>query len=109
MLLKQLKEITMFGDKTKAKDKMNFTKFFPADNAFVNVDGAFKDATDWWVDLTFQTGLKESTQLWISDFKPQEQIKQLKAMIEAAEKSIAFAEKCMSATPAKVTVKQKKK
>ena len=97
------------GDSTKAKDKINFTKFFPQDNAFVNVDGAFKDAQDWWIDLTFQTGLKESTQLWISDFKPQEQIKQLKAMIEAAEKAIAFAEKCMSVTPAKVTVAQKKK
>jgi hypothetical protein len=109
MTLQQLKEITMLGDKTKAKDKISFTKFFPQDNAFVNVDGAFKDATDWWVDLTFQTGLKESTQLWISDFKPQEQIKQLRAMIDAAEKAIAFAEKCMSITPAKVTVAKKKK
>ena len=109
MLFKQLKEHVMLGDKTKAKSTVNFNKFFPADNAFVNVDGAFKDATDWWVDLTFQTGIKEVTQLWISDYKPQEQIKQLKAYIEAAEKAIAFAEKCMSVTPAKVTVKQKKK
>lgn len=97
----------MLGDKTKAKSTVNFNKFFPADNAFVNVDGAFKDATDWWVDLTFQTGIKEVTQLWISDYKPQEQIKQLKAYIEAAEKAIAFAEKCMSVTPAKMTVGKK--
>ena len=107
MTLQQLKEYTMFGDNKKVKDKINFTKFFPTDNAFVNVDGAFKDATDWWIDLTFQTGLKDSTQLWISDFKPQESIKQLKAMIEAAEKAITFAEKCMSMKPAKVVVAKK--
>ena len=109
MLLKQLKEIAMIGTEKKVKDKVSFNKFFPTDNAFVNVDGAFKDAKDWWVDLTIQTGLKDVTQFWVSDYKPQESIKQLKTMIEAAEKAIAFAEKCMSTTPAKVTVKQKKK
>ena len=106
-IFKQLKEISMFGNKEKAKSTVNFNKFFPTDNAFVNVDGAFKDATDWWVDVTFQTGIKEVTQLWISDYKPQEQIKQLKAYVEAAEKAISFAEKCMSMTPAKVTVAKK--
>jgi hypothetical protein len=105
----QLKEYVMLGDKSKAKSTVNFNKFFPTDNAFVNVDGAFKDVKDWWVDVTFQTGIKEVTQMWISDYKPQESIKQLKAYVEAAEKAIAFAEKCMSVTPAKVTVKQKKK
>ena len=99
----------MLGDSSKAKDTIKFNKFFPGDNSFVNLDGAFKDAKDWWVDVTFQTGIKEVTQFWISDYKPQESIKQLKAYIEAAEKAIVFAEKCMNATPAKVTVKQKKK
>lgn len=99
----------MFGDNTKAKSTINFNKFFPTENSFVNVDGAFKDAKDWWVDVTFQTGLKEVTQMWISDYKPQESIKQLKAYIEAAEKAIAFAEKCMSMQPAKVTVAKKPK
>lgn len=110
MLLKQqMKEIMMIGDKSKAKDKVNFNKFFPGENSFINVDGAFKDASDWWVDLTLQTGLRESTQLWVSDYKPQEALKQLRALLEATEKAIAFAEKCMSSTPAKVTVKQKPK
>lgn len=99
----------MLGDKSKAKATVKFNKFFPSENSFVNVDGAFKDAKDWWVDLTIQTGLKDATQFWVSDYKPQESIKQLKAMIEAAEKAIAFAEKCMSMQPAKVTVAQKKK
>jgi hypothetical protein len=40
--------------------------------------------------LVIQTGLKDATQFWISDYKPQEQIKQLRTMIEAAEKTIAL-------------------
>ena len=99
----------MIGDKTNAKSKVNFNKFFPGENSFVNVDGAFKDATDWWVDLTLQTGLRESTQLWVSDFKPQDSLKQLRALLEATEKAIAFAEKCMEAKPEKVAVKKAKK
>ena len=97
----------MFGDEKKVKNKVSFNKFFPTDNAFVNVDGQFKDAKDWWVDLTIQTGLKDVTQFWISDYKTQDSIKQLKIMIEAAEKAIAFAEKCMSMQPAKITVAKK--
>lgn len=109
MLLQPIKEYKMLGDDKKVKDKINFNKFFPGENSFVNVDGAFKDATDWWVDLTLQTGLRESTQLWVSDYKPADSLKQLRALLEATEKAIAFAEKCMDAKPAKVTVAQKKK
>ena len=98
----------MFGDNKKPKDTVKFNKFFPDGNSFVNLDGAFKDAKDWWVDVTFQTGIKDVTQFWISDYKPQEGIKQLKAYIEAAEKAIAFAEKCMAA-PATVVKKTAKK
>ena len=109
MVLKSIKESIMFGDEKKVKDKINFNKFFPGENSFVNVDGGFKDANDWWVDLTLQTGLRESTQLWVSDFKPADSLKQLRALLEATEKAIAFAEKCMASAPAKVTVKQKAK
>lgn len=109
MIGQLIKEYKMFGDDKKAKSKVNFNKFFPGENSFVNVDGAFKDANDWWVDLTLQTGLRESTQLWVSDFKPADSLKQLRALLEATEKAIAFAEKCMASTPAKVTVKQKTK
>jgi hypothetical protein len=109
MLLQPIKEYKMFGDDKKVKDKINFNRFFPGENSFVNVDGGFKDATDWWVDLTLQTGLRESTQLWVSDFKPSESLKQLRALLEATEKAIAFAEKCMDSKPAKVTVAKKPK
>ena len=109
MLLQPIKEYKMFGDEKKVKDKINFNKFFPGENSFVNVDGGFKDAADWWVDLTLQTGLREATQLWVSDFKPSESLKQLRALLEATEKAIAFAEKCMDSKPAKVTVAKKPK
>ena len=109
MLLKSIKEHKMFGEEKKVKDKINFNKFFPGENSFVNVDGGFKDACDWWVDLTLQTGLRESTQLWVSDFKPQDSLKQLRALLEATEKAIAFAEKCMQAEPVKVPAKTKTK
>jgi hypothetical protein len=110
MLLKSIKERIMFGDEKKVKDSVKFNKFFPGENSFVNVDGAFKDAADWWVDLTLQTGLREATQLWVSDFKPADSLKQLRALLEATEKAIAFAEKCMEAEPVKpVAVKKAKK
>jgi len=99
----------MFGDDKKVQDKINFNKFFPGENSFVNVDGGFKDATDWWVDLTLQTGLRESTQLWVSDYKPADSLKQLRALLEATEKAIAFAEKCMSAPAEKKPVAKKTK
>jgi hypothetical protein len=109
MLLQSIKGYKMFSDDKKVKDKVNFNKFFPGENSFVNVDGGFKDATDWWVDLTLQTGLREATQLWVSDFKPQDSLKQLRALLEATEKAIAFAEKCMETKPVKVALKQKAK
>ena len=109
MLLQSIKEYKMFGDDKKVKDKINFNKFFPGENSFVNVDGGFKDAADWWVDLTLQTGLRESTQLWVSDFKPADSLKQLRALLEATEKAIAFAEKCMEAKPAKAAAIKKAK
>lgn len=109
MLLQSIKEYKTMVDTTKAKDKVNFNKFFPGENSFINVEGTFKDANDWWVDLTLQTGLRESTQLWVSDYKPAEAIKQLRALLEATEKAIAFAEKCIASKPAKITLAKKAK
>ena len=102
----QLKEFKMLGEEKKVKEKINFNKFFPGENSFVNVDGGFRDAADWWVDLTLQTGLREATQLWVSDYKPADSLKQLRALLEATQKAIDFAEKCMEVKP---EVKQKAK
>lgn len=90
------------------KQKIKFNKFFPEDSSFVSVDGYYNDVKDWWVDLTLQTDLRNYSKVSIFDHKPQEAIKQLKAYVEAAEKAIAFAEKCMAMKPAKITVGKKK-
>ena len=90
----------------KPTKTVSFNKFFPKDNAFVNVDGGFKDVEDWWVDFTIQTGTRDAINFWTSDYKPEESIKQLKAMIEGANKTIDFIETCMKMKPAKMTVKK---
>ena len=104
---KQLRECRMLGDDKKVKSKVNFNKFFPNSNSFVNVDGAFTDANNWWVDLTLQTGLREAAQLWVSEYKPEESLKQLRALLEATQKAITFADKCIASKPAKITVAKK--
>jgi hypothetical protein len=102
-----LKEILMNADNIKPKKTINFSKFFPKDNAFVNVDGGFRSVEDWWVDFTVQTGTKEAISFWTGDWKPEENVKQLRAMIEGAQKAIDFAETCMKMKPAKVPVTKK--
>jgi hypothetical protein len=103
----KLKEILMNADNTKPKKTVNFSKFFPKENAFVNVDGGFKSVEDWWVDFTVQTNTKEAISFWTSDWKPQENIKQLRAMIDGAQKAIDFAETCMNMKPVKTVAKKK--
>ena len=97
----------MQADKEKVKKSVSFNKFFPKDNAFINVDGGFKSIEDWWVDFTVQTGTKEAVSLFASDWKPEDQVKQLKAIMEGAQKTIDFIETCMKMKPAKVTVAKK--
>ena len=39
---------------------MIFSKFFPSDNAFVNVSGEFKNKNDWQLSLVIQADLKQT-------------------------------------------------
>lgn len=96
----------MNAENKKVKKTVSFNKFFPKDNAFVNVDGGFKDIEDWWVDFTVQTGTKDAISFWTSDWKPEDNVKQLKAMIEGAQKAIDFIETCTKMKPAKMTIKK---
>ena len=103
----KLKDILMTAENKKPKKTLSFNKFFPKDNAFINVSGALKDAEDWWVELTMQTGPREAITLWASEWKPEDQIKQLKALIEGAQKAISFAEDCVAMPKQKTTAKKK--
>ena len=107
MTSSKLREILMEQENQKVKKSVSFNKFFPKDNAFVNVDGSFKSVEDWWVDFTVQSDPKNNISLWASDWKPEEQVKQLKAIIEGAQKSLDFIETCLKMKPAKVTVAKK--
>ena len=97
----------MNAENNKPKKTVNFSKFFPKNNAFVNVDGGFKSVEDWWVDFTVQTDTKDAVHLWTSEWKPEQQVQQLKAIIEGAQKSLDFIETCLKMKPAKVTVAKK--
>jgi hypothetical protein len=101
------RELEKAMDNSKPTKTVSFNKFFPKDNAFVNVDGGFKNIEDWWVNFTVQTGTKEAVSLWTSDWKPEDQVKQLKAIMEGAQKTIDFIETCMKMKPAKMTVAKK--
>lgn len=101
------RELLMKEENKKPSKTVCFSKFFPKDNAFVNVDGAFKAVDNWWLDFTVQTGTKEAVSLWASDWKPEEQVKQLRAMIEGAQKAIDFIEVCTKMKPAKMTIAKK--
>lgn len=96
----------MNAENKKPSKTVSFNKFFPKDNAFVNVDGGFKSVEDWWVDFTIQGDTKNAVHLWMSDWRPEEHVKQLKAIIEGAQKTIDFVETCMKMKPAKVIVKK---
>lgn len=108
MTSKTLKDMLMTAENNKPKKTVSFNKFFPKDNAFVNVDGGFKDVDDWWVDVTIQADTKNCVNFWASDWKPQEQVKQLKATIEGAQKALDFIEACLKMQPVKKTPAKKK-
>lgn len=73
---------------------MIFSKFFPADNAFVNVTGEFKNKDDWQLSLVIQADLKQAVHLWVAEWNYKDCIEQLLAIQEATNKAIEFIRAC---------------
>jgi hypothetical protein len=73
---------------------MIFSKFFPTDNAFVNVSGDFKNKDDWQLSLVIQTHLKEAINLWVAEWNYKDCVEQLLAIQEATIKAIEFIRTC---------------
>jgi len=73
---------------------MIFSKFFPADNAFVNVSGEFKNKNDWQLSLVIQADLKEAINLWVAEWNYKDCVEQLLAIQEATIKAIEFIKTC---------------
>lgn len=83
-------------DKPKTKPKKStFSKFFPEDNSFIKVETIFTDAEDWYAEIAMQTGLNRYVEFWVSDYKTDAKLKQLKAFIDGAQKAVDFIEKSM--------------
>jgi phosphopantetheine adenylyltransferase len=83
---------------TTKKQTVNFNKFFPDDNAFVTLKGAFNPLADsifddeFDLDLTIQTATNRSVNLYSWMTSNDETLKQLKAIHEATGKAIEFYE-----------------
>lgn len=59
-----LKELEM----RKSKEKVAFSKFFPEDSQFVNLQGNYWDHDNWEVNLNVSTGSRDHLYLWITDY-----------------------------------------
>ena len=83
---------------TSKKQTINFSKFFPDDNAFVNLKGVFNPLAvspfddEFDLDLTIQTATNRSVNLYAWVTSNDETLKQLKAIHEATGKAIEFYE-----------------
>jgi hypothetical protein len=83
---------------TTKKQTVSFNKFFPDDNAFVNLKGVFNPLAEsmfddeFDLDLTIQTATNRSVNLYSWMTNNDETLKQLKAIHEATGKAIEFYE-----------------
>jgi hypothetical protein len=81
---------------TTKKQTVNFSKFFPEDNAFVSLQGMFNPSADMFedfdLDLTIQSAGGRFINLysWLGD--SESTLKQMKAIHEATGKAIEFYE-----------------
>lgn len=94
LLTKALKATTDKAKKPKAK-KVTYNKFFPDYAGFITFEGIFNDSEDWNAEVTLQNGLNRYVSFWVSDYKPDTELKQLKAFIEGAQKAVDFIEESM--------------
>lgn len=106
-LIDALEEVKATKTPKKKIVKSTYNKFFPTANSFVTMESYFKEADDWCSEVTFQTGLNRYISFWISDYQPENELKQLKAFVEAGQKAIEFIEKSMK-TKKPLTVDDKR-
>jgi len=113
--LKQLmKEIEM----RKAKEKVAFSKFFPEESQFVNLQGNYWDHDNWEVNVTINGGSRDQVYLWVTDYDKNADafLNELAAAVSKAQFAIAKfrdrakveAAAAKSVKPAKATPKKKK-
>jgi len=74
--------------------KIQFSKFFPEDNAFVNIKGEYKKPDDWQLNFVIQSDLRHSMEMWASDWNYPVIMNQLITIHEASAKAIEFVKMC---------------
>jgi hypothetical protein len=80
------------------KQTVNFSKFFPESDAFVTLKGSFNPQADSVfddkldIDLTIQSSLDRSVNLYSWGLRKADTLNQLKAIHEATGKAIKFYE-----------------
>jgi hypothetical protein len=113
--LKQLmKEIEM----RKAKEKVAFSKFFPEESQFVNLQGNYWDHDNWEVNVTINGGSRDQVYFWVTDYDKNADafLNEIATAVAKAQDAIAkFRNRAKVETaaakvakPAKVTPKKKK-
>ena len=63
-----LKQLIQELNMRKAKDKVAHSKFFPEDNQFVNLQGNYWDHDNWEVNVTVNSGARDSFYVWVTDY-----------------------------------------
>lgn len=63
-----LKQLIQELNMRKAKEKVAFSKFFPEDNQFVNLQGNYWDHDNWEVNVTINGGSRDQVYFWITDY-----------------------------------------
>jgi hypothetical protein len=63
-----LKQLIQELNMRKAKEKVAHSKFFPEDNQFVNLQGNYWDHDNWEVNVTVNSGARDSFYVWVTDY-----------------------------------------
>jgi hypothetical protein len=113
-----LKQLIQELQMRKAKEKVAHSKFFPEDNQFVNLQGNYWDHDNWEVNVTVNSGARDSFYVWVTDYDKNADafLNELATAVSKAQFAIAkFRERAKVETtaakdtkPAKATPKKKK-
>jgi hypothetical protein len=111
-----LKQLIQELNMRKAKEKVSFSKFFPEDNQFVNLQGNYWDHDNWEVNVTINGGSRDQVYFWVTDYDKNADafLNEIAAAVSKAQFAIAkFRERAKvesaAVKPAKATPKKKKK
>jgi hypothetical protein len=71
---------------------LDFSKFFPSDQAFVAVKATARNKDDFYANLIFGDG-ENKVSFFLNEYTEKETLKRMQVMIEAFEKTMEFLQK----------------